>query len=90
MSEPTSITLVELLVRPEVVYTILDALYEDTYNTPEDNIDAIRVIEKAMQDQEFPLERGTFEEQIQVSSNQSPEMTEWYDIDVVFPLPVGH
>ena len=90
MSEPNSITLVELLVRPEVVYTILDALYEDTYNTPEDNMDAIRVIEKAMKEQEFPLERGTFEEQIQVSSNQSPEMTEWHDIDVVFPLPVGH
>ena len=86
---PNSLTLVELMLKPEVVYNILDALYENTYNKPEDNVEAIQCIERAMEQQELPLERGTYEEQIASVSNQ-PSSDEWRDIDVVFPIPVGH
>lgn len=81
----SSLTLVELMPTPEMVYTILDALYRDYSDTPEQDLDAIRYIEKRLVEQDLPLSRGEYEGDI-----KSPEYNEWKDIDVVFPIPAGH
>ena len=85
----SSLTLVEMMPTPEMVYTILDALYQDDSNTPEDDLDAIRYIEKQLIAQELPLTREEYEESMRIPT-VSPEYQEWKDIDVVFPIPVGH
>lgn len=81
----SSLTLVELMPTPEMVYTILDALYRDYSDTPDEDLDAIRYIEKHLVEQGLPLTRDEY-----VSDIKSPEYNEWKDIDVVFPIPVGH
>lgn len=81
----SSLTLVELMPTPEMVYTILDALYRDYSDTPEQDLDAIRYIEKRLVEQDLPLDRSEYEGDI-----KSPEYNEWKDVNVVFPIPVGH
>ena len=81
----SSITLVEMMPTPEMVYTMLDALYRDYSDTPEQDLDAIRYIEKQLIAQDLPLTRDEYEGDI-----KSPEYNEWKDVDVVFPIPVGH
>lgn len=81
----SSLTLVELMPTPEMVYTILDALYREYSDTPDEDLDAIRYIEKQLVAQDLPLTRDEYSSDI-----KSPEYNEWKDIDVVFPIPVGH
>jgi hypothetical protein len=70
---------------PEMVYTILDALYREYSDTPDEDLDAIRYIEKRLAEQDLPLTRDEY-----AGAIKSPEYNEWKDIDVIFPIPVGH
>lgn len=85
----SSLTLVDLMPTPEMVYTILDALYADDSLNPDDDLDAIRYIEKRLVEQDLPLTREEYEESIK-SPADSLHNDDWQDIDVVFPIPVGH
>jgi hypothetical protein len=73
----TSLTLVDVALEPEMIYNILDALYDDTYNNALDNLDAINYLEARLLDNDLPLERETYEETI-----KSPEYSSWREFNI--------
>jgi hypothetical protein len=73
----TSLTLVDVSLEPEMIYNILDALYDDTYNNALDNLDAINYLESRLMDADLPLSRETYEDTI-----KSPEYVEWREVNI--------
>lgn len=75
------LTLVDMYLEPKVIYTILDALYEDTYNTPEDNMEVIDYLEGRLMDLDLPLNRDAYD-----SESKSPENNTWKQVSI-FQVP---
>lgn len=59
--QASPLTLVDCALEPKMVYDILDALYENVVNKPEDNWDAITYLEDRLLDLDLPLAREVWE-----------------------------
>lgn len=75
------LTLVDAYLEPRIIYTILDALYDDTFNKPEDNMEAIDYLEGRLMDLDLPLNRESYE-----SETHSPENNVWKSVSI-FQVP---
>jgi len=58
--DPLDSTVVDATFTARELYTVLDALYFDTSNIPEDVLDIIRYLEDRLLDNDLPLSRQEF------------------------------
>jgi hypothetical protein len=74
----TSLTLVDVALEPEMVYTILDALYESVEFSGVEAWDTITYLEDRLLDADLPIAREVYEEQI-----KSPDFNPgWREVSI--------
>lgn len=75
--------LVDCALDPKMVYDILDALYENVVNKPEDNWEAITYLEDRLLDLNMPLAREVYETEVGVhpENEQYKRLIYWRDAE---------
>jgi len=82
--KPSSLTLVEMTPTPELVYLLLDTLYETNgLYEPEATLDAIQYLESKLVECGLPVALEDYESQIQSPENEQYKRLSLWEEDVV-------